>query len=93
MPTTPQPRRNRIHAQTDTGEGGMNRMPGCWVHTRHGYGYRCSRLSTCIYPEKETCPAVEAEREYLYRQAEITKNIRDLYMRVANSKTEANTHE
>jgi hypothetical protein len=70
----------------------MSGMPGCWVHTRHwsgfgfGLGYRCGRLSGCTLPEKATCPAVEAERSYLQRQAEITRNIRDFKLRVSNAK-------
>jgi hypothetical protein len=58
---------------------------GCFVHRRYGYGFsrdRCSRLSCCTRPEKSTCPAVEAEKAYLERQAQIDRNIQELKLRI-----------
>lgn len=66
-------------------------MPGCFTPVRFAYGFghnRCARLSTCTQPTKETCPAVQAESDYIQRQAQITRNITELQERVQNAKKE-----
>lgn len=37
----------------------------CWLAARFCDGKRCHRVMDCDYPEKETCKAVQAEKEYL----------------------------
>lgn len=40
----------------------------CWLPRRFIEGKRCCRVTTCNYPEKRSCKAVDAEIAWLHEQ-------------------------